>query len=99
MVIAILTMRRWTRERKLAPEQYLTPLVDNIMSPLSEDEKKHVSFLIFNVDKDPDQHKEVQELKKKYSDRIEVMVKPHHDSKPLLAPGSDGRITVSYCYS
>jgi len=62
IVIAIPTMRRWTKSHEPAPEQYLKPLVTTLRDQMTTEQQSHVSFLLMNVDKQPYEHKELLEL-------------------------------------
>lgn len=62
LVIAIPTMRRWTHDRQPAPEHYLRPLVQGIVESMKREHHDHVSFLLMNVDKEPEKHTELHEL-------------------------------------
>jgi hypothetical protein len=64
IVIAIPTMRRWAHDGKPAPESYLKPLMTGIVASLTPEYSQHVSFMLMNVDKEPEKHIEFQEVLK-----------------------------------
>eukprot|EP00298_Acanthocystis_sp_HF-20_P010112 c18683_g2_i1.p1 GENE.c18683_g2_i1~~c18683_g2_i1.p1 ORF type:complete len:334 (-),score=81.02 c18683_g2_i1:42-1043(-) len=74
IIVVIPTMRRWTHEREIAPEQYLTPLVDGIIESLTPIQHNHTKILLYNVDPHPELHTEVSNLKNKYATDILVVV-------------------------
>jgi len=76
IVVAIPTMRRWTREREIAPEKYLTNLVEGLIQDLGADQRLHTKFLLYNVDKEPEKHQELIDLQAKYASLIDVVNKP-----------------------
>jgi hypothetical protein len=62
IVVAIPSMRRWQKDKSPAPEKYLYNLVTGIWNQMNENDKRHVSFLLMNVDKQPEMHEELLQL-------------------------------------
>jgi hypothetical protein len=62
IVVAIPSMRRWQKDKSPAPEKYLYNLVTGIWNQMNENDKRHVSFLLMNVDKQPEKHEELLQL-------------------------------------
>jgi hypothetical protein len=77
LVIAIPTMRRWTKNREIAPERYLFPLVDGLLGSLTPTQQNHTRVLLFNVDHEPEQHLEVFDVMNKFPGLIYLMNKTH----------------------
>jgi len=62
VVIAIPSMRRWQKDHSPAPEHYLYNLVTGIYNQMNQKERNHVTFLLMNVDKEPEKHDELLQL-------------------------------------
>jgi hypothetical protein len=95
IVIAIPTMRRWTKEHAPAPEHYLFNLVTGIWNGMTAEERQHVTFLLMNVDKEPEKHDELLKLQNHPNVRIVTKIKGSHLQIPNSVTGkaklADGR--------
>jgi hypothetical protein len=91
IVVAIPSMRRWTKEWQPAPEHYLYNLVTGIWNQMNAQEKQHVSFLLMNVDKDPDQHQELLRLSAHPAEKIITKAKHSDAAIEGKAKLEDGR--------
>jgi len=94
MVIAVTTMRRWTHDRQPSPYLYLTELINGVEDYLTDEQRKHVSYMLYNVDKEPEKHVEVSQLKNKLGDRMEVLVKA--PQKPPSEQEQEAKVALHY---
>jgi hypothetical protein len=92
IVFAIPSMRRFKKDGTPAPENYLKPLVDGIWDSATPEQRTHIQFLLYNVDKEPEKHAELIGLKD--HPNLEILVKSQKTDVAANMVGSDGKIMI-----
>jgi len=94
VIFAIPSMRRWKSDGAPAPENYLKPLVDGIWNSASPEHRPHVHFLLYNVDKKPEEHGELLSLRERPN--VEILTKSANtDLAKSMAKTSDGKVSYT----
>lgn len=92
LVIAIPTMRRWKSDHTPAPEQYLKPLINGLWDQANPETRQQIEFLVMNVDKDPQEHKELTSM---LGHPALTVIEKIKDSHQQQIPTANGKFEIN----